>query len=187
MTRIKLVGIALVAMCAIGASIAASAGASTFLLLGTTKAKILSKALATQTFVTKAGTIECTTLTSTGEATVKHSLTFEATVSYTGCKAFGLAATVSPALYEFNADGSVKVLNSITIKALGCVVTIPGGQTLSTITYTNKGLNAIELKPSVTGITSSGSGAACEYASESNGTYTGASLVTAHGGEIEWT
>jgi hypothetical protein len=190
MNRIRLVGLALVAVCAIGVTTAASAGASTFLLLGATTAKLTAKALATQKFVTHAGTVECTTLTTSGEATVKHALVLRATVTYTGCKAFGLAATVSPAEYEFSADGTVTVLKAITIKATECLVTVQGGQTVGPVKYLNNKPNPgeIEIEPSVTNIMSSGTGAACAYALESIGTYTGNSLVAALGGAtIEWT
>jgi hypothetical protein len=187
MNRIKLVGLALVAVCAIGVTAAASAGASTFLLLNATTAKILGKALATQKFLTKAGTIECTGLTATGEVKAKHALDQISIVTYSGCKAFGLTATVSPAEYDFSADNMVTILKTITVKAVGCLVTVPGGQLLSSVTYNNKPAGEIEIVPNVTGITSSGAGAACEYASESNGTYTGASLVATDPGQIEWT
>jgi len=190
MNRIRLVGLALVAVCAIGVTTAASAGASTFLLLGATTGKILGKALATQKFITTAGAVECTALTAAGEVNGTHLLTVKATITYTNCKAFGLSATVSPAEYEFSADdGMVTILKTITIKATGCLVTVPGGQLLSTIQYLNNKPNPgeIEIEPNVTSIKSRGTGAACEYAEEAKGTYTGNSLVAVDPGTIEWT
>jgi hypothetical protein len=171
MKRIKLVGILLVVMSAIGIMITSSASARVFLFIGT--GTLLGKALATQKFVTHAGTVECTALTLTGTVPSLKTLKQKVTVSYTGCKAFGLAATVSPAEYEFNADGTVAVLKAITIKATACLVTVPSGQTVGVIKYLNKPVGHVEIEPEVTGITSSGVGAACEYAVESNGTYTG--------------
>ncbi len=184
MNRMKLVGLMLVAAWAITATPAANAGASVF--LSTVSGKLLSGALATQKFATKAGVVECTGLTAAGEVTALTAEHLKATVSYTGCKAFGLAATVSPAEYEFNASGTVTVLKGITIKATGCLVTVPGGQTVGTVKYLNKPTGEIEVDSNVTGITSSGTGAACEYETEHNGTYSGISLVAVEGGELTW-
>jgi hypothetical protein len=184
MKRIKFVGLALVAVCAVSVVVASSAGAHVF--EASKAGLILGKALATQKFLTHAGLIECTSLTAHGTVTSLKTLKQVAIISYSGCKAFGIAAKVSPAEYEFNADGSVVVLKTITVTATGCTVTVPGGQTLSTLTYTNKPAGEIEIVPNVTGITSSGVGAACEYASESVGTYTGASLTQLDGGSLTW-
>jgi hypothetical protein len=185
MTRIRLVGLALVAVCAISVTTAASAGANP-LFLSTALGKLLAKALATQKFVTHAGTVECTTLTANGSVKSLASATQLAIISYAGCKAFGLAATVSPAEYEFNANGTVLVRKPITIKATGCLVTVPAHQTLGPVQYLNKPAGEIEIEPNVTGITSSGSGVACEYEIESKGTYIGNSLVAVEGGKLSW-
>jgi hypothetical protein len=186
MRRIRIVGLALVAVCAM--SVTATAGASAHDFKASAAGKLTSKALATQKFKTAAGLVECTALHLTSGTAALLSETQTATVQYTGCKAFGLAATVSPAQYEFNANGSVKLLATITITATECTVTVPSAKNtkLSTIKYTNSN-KQIVLEPSVNNITSSGAGAGCKYAEESLGTYTGNSVVGLEsGGTLTW-
>jgi hypothetical protein len=184
MQRIRLIGLAFAAVCAISAIIAASAGAAVFLANKT--GLLLGKALATQKFLTHAGLVECTALTAHGTVTSLKTKKQKAIISYTGCKAFGLAAKVSPAEYEFDAEGKVTILKTITVTATGCTVTVPGGQTVGPVKYLNKVLGEIEIEPNVGGITSVGVGPACEYAEESVGTYTGNSLVQLDGGHLIW-
>jgi hypothetical protein len=184
MKRIKFVGLALVAVCAMSASMAASAGASSFLSTVASGA-LTGKLVSLQKFNTKAGQVECSALTVSGSVITTKATIQAATVNYTGCKAFGLAATITPASYEFNANGGVTVVKTITIKATGCTVIVPGGQKLGTVKYANSG-SEIELTPNVTGITSEGVGAACTYASESKGTYEGKSKTAVVGGTLKW-
>jgi hypothetical protein len=185
MRRIKYVGLALVAVFAM--SVVASASAHEF--EASAPGNLTSKVLQTQTFHTAAGNVECSALHLTGgSVTQLKTGKQEATVQYTGCKAFGLAATISPALYLFDAEGSVKVLKTITITAVGCTVTVPSAKntSLTTIVYKNASGGQITLEPSVKNITSSGTGSACTYAEESLGTYTGTSDVGLVGGTLTW-
>jgi len=184
MKRIKYVGLALVVVCALSAAAVASAGAHDF--SASAVAALKGTAKQTQVFTTAAGKVECSTLSVTSGTTALLALTQSATVQYSGCKAFGLAATVSPAQYVFSADnGLVRIASSITIKATACLVTVPGNQDLTTVAYKNSGAEIV-LEPNVTGITSEGSGAACTYAKESKGTYTGNSSVSIAGGTLKW-
>lgn len=185
MKRIRVVGLAVVAICAMSAMAAASAVAHEF--NATEMGNITSKSLQTQVFHTAAGNVECTAVKVVEGVAVLKSATQTATVQYEKCKAFGLTATVSPAKYEFQANGSVKLLGSITIKATECLVTVPTGQVVGPVSFRNNG-KLVEIVPSVKNITSSGTGTACSYASESVGTYVGTSSVgMASGvGTVEW-
>lgn len=186
MKRISQSGLALVVVCALGAAFATSAMAHSF--SATAMSSVKASADATNVFTTAAGKVECTKLSVTSGSTVLNALTLTATVQYTGCTAFGLSATISPAQYEFNADGTATILKEITIKATLCEVKVPtaGNSGLKTIAYKQNGASAVLVEPNVTGITSSGTGTACKYASENKGTYTGNSHVTAASGNVTW-
>ena len=183
MQRFKPIGLTLAAMFALSAAVTATAGASTF--LSTVTGSIKAVATQTQVFTTAAGKVECTALSATNGSAALSALTQLVVIQYSNCKAFGLAATVSPAHYLFSADnGLVTIDNQITIKATACQVTVP-----PQMVYTVKILDTplwIIFEPNVTGITSEGSGTACTYAKESKGTYTGSSLVSVAGGSISW-
>jgi hypothetical protein len=185
MKRIRYAGLALVVVFAMSAAAAASAGAHEFsaTVMGTVK----GTAKATQVFTTAAGKVECSTLSVTSGQTVLASKTETATIQYSGCKAFGLSATISPATYEFNAEGSVKLAKQISIKATACQVTVPtaGNENLKSVGYKQSGTEVV-IEPNVTGITSEGTGTACTYAKESKGTYTGNSSVSVAGGTVSW-
>ena len=172
----------LVAIGALNAATVTGVSANTF--SASTVAALKGKALQTQVFKTKAGSVECSTLAITSGTSSLSSLTLSDTVQYSGCKAFGLTATVSPADYELNADGSVDLVAEVAIKAIGCVVMIPP-QTLGGLAYKDSGSEVV-IEPKVTGITSEGLGAACAYLKESKGTYTGNSSLSIAGGSIGW-
>ena len=185
MKIMRIAGLALLAVCVTSIT-AATAGAHEF--KSTEMGTLTSKVLQTQKFHTAAGNVECTALHLTSGTAALLSETQTATVAYTGCKAFGLAANVSPAQYEFNANGTVKLLGTVTITATECTVTVPSAKntSLSTIVYKNSG-KSIVLEPTVKNITSSGVGKACTYAEESAGTYSGNSIVGLTGaGTLEW-
>ena len=189
MKRIRTLGIALVAVCALSVMAASSASAQLFHAVEIGSGSLTSKVLQTQKFHTAAGNVECTALHLTGgTVTALLVLVQHVTVAYTGCKAFGLAATISPALYLLSADETVALLSPITITATECTVTVPTTKNnkLSTIAYKNSG-KQIVLEPSVKNITSVGVGKACTYAEESIGTYTGTSIVgLVSGGTLSW-
>jgi hypothetical protein len=150
-------------------------------------ASLKGSADATNVFTTAAGKVECTTLSVLNASTVLGALTLKATVDYSGCTAFTFPATITPAEYEFNADGTATILKEIKINATGCEVKVPvaGNANLSTIAYKNNGTGVL-VEPNVKGITSSGTGFACTYASENKGTYVGNSHVTAASGSVSW-
>lgn len=156
--------------------------------LASSTGKLTVKVLTTSVFTTAAGRIECTAA-SLGEGEVKtlKSLFLLSTVQFTGCKAFGLAAKISSIKVRSTAEGSVSLLRTATVTATGCTVTIASAknQNLHTVKYSNVS-KGIEKVATVSGITSVGTGATCEYAEESKGTFQGDALVNLIGGTLDW-
>jgi hypothetical protein len=191
MSSIKRFRLLLLAVCAISALATSSASASVFLAHppgGVFPVLLLALQTGNQTFTVSSGTVTCTGLKGHGIATTLSTLTQDLTIAYTGCTAFGLAAKVSPVSYRFRADnGLVTLLNTVSITAVACTVTVPStkNQSLQTVKYLNVGREII-LHSEVKGITSSGTGAACTFAEESAGKYTGSSLLIGDGAAVRW-
>jgi hypothetical protein len=186
MIRLKIFAPTLVAVVALGLAGAASASAHEFIAskTGTTKATNTN----TQVFTTPTGRVECTKLTATGKVAALKSKTEASTVKYSGCTAFGLAATITTAKYLFSAEGSVKVTNTITINvpAGSCSVKVgpTGNSALKTIKYVNKS-GKIEVQAGVSGITFTTTGGLCGSGGKT-ATYKGNALNALTGGTLEW-
>lgn len=137
-------------------------------------------------FATKAGKIECTKLSVSGEVEELTSTTQLVTVQYESCTAFGfISAKISPAEYLFMSNGTVDLKKTLTIETVGCVVTAPAQNGLGAVTYTDSG-EGLAIKVNVSGIESEGTGSNCSYAKEKSGTNTGNSFVELAGGKIEF-
>jgi hypothetical protein len=176
MRSIKL-GLGIVAVLIFSVAMTASASAS-LAFLSSAKEKLLSANVAEQVFVTEAGTTECSKATITaGESSGGEATEQAATIKYEGCLAFGFAeVTISPAEYIFLASGEVHIAKLISIKTIGCEVSVPA-QLVGKVDYATKG-NNILLEPLVTGILYTGSGTLCSKTGEfKNGTYKGHSEV----------
>jgi hypothetical protein len=143
--------------------------------------EVTSKSTSTQTFtIGSANVVKCTT--AHGVGTIKSVATTEQhmTVTYSGCSAtfFGFPAgtvDISPATYNFTANGEVHVLSPISIKAtgLGCE-TIVGKQTLKSVSYANSSpIKTITTTANVSGIVST-SPNGCPTGT--TGTYTGTNV-----------
>jgi hypothetical protein len=197
MTRIKLLGLTIVALLALSALAAASASAHEF--IASKKGTATDVGTNTQVFKDepKAVAVECKKTESTEKITSTKTKTQKASVKYTECTAFGFPATISEAKYLFNAEGSVKVENTITVEVpgAGCKVVVgkTGNSKLKTITYENKesgsGHGKVAVKASVSKITSEvkGGGGLCGKEGKlKEGSYTGAALVTLPEGEVSW-
>jgi hypothetical protein len=197
MTRIKLLGLTIVALLALSGLASASALAHEFEASKTGTATDVGTS--TQVFKDEpsAVAVECKKLTSTEKITKTKAKTQKASVKYTECTAFGFPATISEAKYEFSAEGSVKVENKITVEVPGakCKVTVSptGNSKLKTITYTNKesgtGHGKVEVKASVSKINSEvkgGAGLCGKEGKLKEGSYTGSALVSLAGGEVKW-
>ena len=183
MRNVRQLGLVLVAVCAFCAMTAASAVAHPEFLASAIKAQLSGKATQTQKFNTDFGAVECTALTVSGETTALRSTEQEVTVNYKTCKAFGLGATVSPALYLFLSLGNVHILSTILIASASChLLVLP--QTVSKVLYANLS-NEILITPEVSGIAYEGKGPTCS-GSNTNGTYEGKSLLISTGNTLSW-
>jgi hypothetical protein len=140
-----------------------------------------------QVFTTNGGTVTCTKASTTGNVATT-ALEQEVTVNYSGCTAFGFASvTISPATYNLHANGTVDILNTITISVPlgGCTVTVGPQKGKGTVTYTN-GTSDITESSNVTGIVYTTTGGICGSGG-SNGVYKGSNTVTrVGGGFLKW-
>jgi hypothetical protein len=187
MSRIKALVLCAVAVCALSVALTAGASAAEFhasKVGGTLKGTQLN----TQKFKVTGGTVECTKAATSGKTAALLAATQLVTVVYTGCSAFGLGATVTPAQYILNANGTSVVENNITITvaAASCSITVSpsGNGTLKTVVYKNSAGKIIE-ESAVTAITYTSTGGTCG-ASGNNGTYTGNNDVELEGGTLGW-
>jgi hypothetical protein len=169
------------ALCAIGTG---SASAAQFTSSAT--GSFGGHALENQVLTTNAGEVVCTGATSAGPLQNLADTQIHETRTYTGCKAFSVATVhTSPVTLTLTADGTVHVVNPITITPTlfgvsACTITIPA-QTWTGIAYSNVGANNIKVTPMVTGIVYISTGGPCG-ASGSNGTLRGASELNRIGG-----
>jgi hypothetical protein len=178
--KTKSVCVALIAVFAVSVTAVANASANEFLF---SKAGTLSGASVTEQALTTAdGKLECKAAIS-GSVSGTSSSTLTTTVQYEKCAAFGLDLKFSAAEYEYNTNGTVKILKEVTAKATACEIRIPA-QTVTGFTYVNAS-GKLEIVANATHIISEGKDVACEYAKESRGTLTGKSLIELVGGTLE--
>lgn len=158
---------------------------------------ITGKGLTNQVFVTSAGNVTCLKTTVMGffkgikakenEYTAKAHVEM---LTYAECTGFGENVTVSPSEREYNAAGSVKLLNTVTIETMAktCHVTIApaGNEKLEAVSYANLALK-IEHKDALKNISYEPSGGVCgAKKAEVNGEYTGSSEAALAEGILEW-
>ena len=183
MRNVRRLGLVLVAVCAFGALAVSSATAHPEFLSSAVGGQLTGKLIQTQVFNTKFGNVECTALTVSGETIALRSLEQHVTVHYSKCTAFGVTATITPALYLFLSLNAVHVVRPITVTASGCTLTVKP-QTVGAILYSSKGTELI-ITPEVTNIAYEGVGSLCS-GSAKTGTYKGQSLLSLPGGEVSW-
>jgi len=177
--------VAVFALCAIGAANASAAPQFTASATG----ELTGKALETQKFKTNGGTVECKKIDVVATIPAIASPEQHVTIKYTECSAFGFPVDDIHATYLFTADGSVHVVEEISITVTGgifgeCTVKVPK-QTDKSVTYDSVS-GKIKVTPNVTGIKYTSSGGICGSSGE-NGTYTGASEIErVGGGTISW-
>jgi hypothetical protein len=190
MNRIRISGLAILAALALGVVGVASASAHEF-IAKPVKGKVEGVQKGNQVFTLNAGKITCTKLTATGEVMAEISKQTKENFKYSGCLAFGFEAKVSEVKFEFNAEGTVKLENTVTIEvpSAGCHVTLApaGNEALSTITYANKGATELEVSAAAKNIHYEASGGTCGAKSkETNGEYNGKSVVKVKEGSIQF-
>jgi len=191
MSRIRIIGLAIVAVFAFSVVASASASAHTFKATAA-PTKVTGVQTNNQVFVAKTGKeVICKNAAASGEAKEPSEEITAQTVNYTECTAFGQPTKISTAHYKVSAAGTVEIVEPIviTVEGLGggCTVTVSGKQTLGTLTFANEGGKILETS-NVTGIHSKPSGGFCGSATEefTEGTYTGSIRETAEKGEISW-
>ena len=197
MQRLKVVGLALVALFAMSAVAASAASAHEFIgkpVGGTLEGHALNN----QEFTTNGGTVVCKKAATTGEIlqeVLKEEETQLVKVTYTECTAFGQPAKVTPAaeyLLSPNEKATVHNTITITVEGLGggCKVTVEPivkNEKLSKVTYENVGTTKLKEISAVENITYKSSGGFCGTSGE-NGKYKGNSEVEVNkgAGSVQW-
>jgi len=204
MTRLRIVGLALVAIFALAAVSASAASAHTFKAKPTKKVfpvGIQGSATTTQTFTSGFGKVECTKAAATGSASKEAEETTKQVVDYTGCTStLGAVAEPIEAHYLFAANGTenaekrleevVTVEKPITISftGAGCSIKIfatgeEGQKKLGGIKYENNAAKTeLTVNSKTTKIKEKGSGGLCVFGG-TEGTYTGSVKGKFAGGE----
>jgi hypothetical protein len=153
--KLRIIGFALIAICAMGAISAMGAQAKTW-DSGVQTTYYTGTQNGTMTFTTTAGTIKCKLANFKGEATatggsgsVWTRQTIELTPTFADCIGFGQAATITAAGCEFtfNANGTLDSITGCTAGALvvhvvagNCTVTITSQHpTEALMSYSNEG------------------------------------------------
>ncbi len=186
MQRITMFGMVLLAALAVVGVEAVSVSASGHEFIASKTGKTKSKQTDAQVFKTSAGTLECSSVSGTGEIKEGHSTSHKEVFTYSGCGAFGGSVKITPAHFEFSANGPVKLENQIIIEPSDgeCEIVIEP-QTLEQATYTNKS-GKIEAEANAYKIHSKPTGEPCGTVEGTEGTYNGAALGELEGGTIEW-
>jgi hypothetical protein len=185
MQRILILGAALLAIGAYVATDAGSVAASGHEFISSKTGKTKSKYMNAQVFKTSAGAMECEEVTGSGEIKEGKSTTHKEVFTYKDCYAFGGAVRISPADFEFNANGSVVLENTVTIEPTNgeCKIKLEP-QTVEVINYENKS-GKVEADSVASNIHSKGTGGNCG-STNTEGTYDGKVLGEVEGGTIEW-
>lgn len=187
MQRIVMLGAALVAALSIVAVGAGTVSATGHEFVASKLGKTKGQETDAQVFKTGAGTLECSTVTSTGEITELKSAIHKETLSYSNCDALGYSnVKITAVHFEYSANGSARLESSVTItpEGAGCHITIPS-QTVSGISYENKG-KGITATADAINIVSKGSGGTCGNEENSEASYVGTVAAELENGSVEW-
>ncbi len=151
-----------------------------------TAGTIEGKQLGSQKFKVNAGNFECTKATAKGTVVKGSQKNIRETVKYTGCTFFGASMTATPAEYEFNAEGTVSLLNTVTLEVpiAGCQLTVAPASAIKSVAYKNLAGGLLESKLTLTGVPYTTTGGICGTggALEANGALQ-AGLAS---GTLEW-
>jgi hypothetical protein len=203
--NLKVLGLAFVAMMAMGAVMASAAMAVPQFTASSYPAQITgSNTKGSEVFTTEAGKVECDShFISHSQAAASSTLTV--TPTYTSCEAFGfLSATVttegcsyvfhatekvSTGVYKHHVDVVCPAGKSIKISAAGglCKAEIKGQTGLTTVKTTNLEGGTVTVQPEVTKVayTVTTDGFGCPFSGTGNktdGAYTGDVVVSRVGG-----
>jgi hypothetical protein len=192
--KLKTLGLALVAVLAMSAVVASAASAASFTAAKYPTTFTAESAKGNDTFKTEAGTVECKAHFAGSLAAASE--TIQVTPTYTECLAFGLNATVtvpSNCKYEFNANGTVKIISvgttctGFVVHSGTCTTVIkPQGPLSEVHLPANAGKTHVSAQATVTGIAYevTSDGFLCPYngtGAKTGATYTQHSAVTIPG------
>jgi hypothetical protein len=164
--------------------LAASAAAEEFTVSKLGKGKL--DAIAAQRFKTTAGVIECKKASALLEFTALKFIVLKVpSLQYTECTAFGVPATVTPASYEFDANGTMTFAKAITIEpeTLGCTIKFAKKTGAEKVSY-HKHTGKLQFEVGVSALTYTASGGACGVGA-TNGEYDGTLEGEEEGGTFE--
>jgi hypothetical protein len=194
---LSLVAMVLVGAFSTGSALAGGGPNSVFLWTGPLPGLVLVLSDNTQVFTAFSGgtPIECEHFRGHGVASNGKAMsTKEITVTgqYNQCFASIFPATVSPAEFLLNADGSLAVVGKpivITVPAAGCSIKVSNGganTNLRLLLYLNLKEDLL-VHVEIGKLTSISSGGACGTAGEfTEGTYRGLLLAWIDGGTLRW-
>jgi hypothetical protein len=201
MKRINIVGLCVTTALALGVISVANASAAEFIVKKQGTGLVLGKQVGKLAFkIPSAGTVECTEAAgmSLGEATLGKPFPFLLLpLIYEKCTFLGLTATVTEGMYDFNANGTVRVVEKeedkekakrLEISVVGCKVIVgeAGNTALGKVEYVNKAGGEIEIVLKITGATAELVGATCPVKGVvKTAEVTGNLIVMEEGGEIE--
>ena len=192
MKHVKIFGMTVMALLAVSAVGVSGASAALLLFLASTTGLLLGHLVGgPHQFVTEEGTVECEVANAHGTVSSTATEIQAAIVTYEKCKVSGLgvSATITPAEYLFNANGTATLDNLVKVNAGSglCIINIEPQGPLSTIGYDNIAGPPMEILvlANVTGISYEASSVLCPKKGKFNGgTYKGTELVNLDGGEI---
>jgi hypothetical protein len=196
--NLKALGLALVAILALGALSASAAMAETGFHSDEAHTILKGSQIGTDTFTVNAGTVKCGQATYEGTTDEKTETTVTVTPNYSECVAFGFVNTtidVNGCTYEFSSHNNNVVIgcgaNPITVTAFNCWVTVGSQTTNGGITYghtptahevstTGPRPTDIDVTVNISGIhytQHSKSFPGCSNGTRTDGKYTGAATV----------
>jgi hypothetical protein len=184
MKRIAMLGMALLAVVAIGGANAISVSANGHEFIASKLGKTKSQGSGTQVFRASGFAIECATVTGSGTITETHSATHKEALTFGECTGFGGGVSVSTADFDYNANGPATLEKRVLIapEGMSCEIVIEP-QTVEGLTYenvsgklkSNSSIGKIKIKPTST---------ACGTATEAS--YSGTINAELEGGTLEW-
>jgi hypothetical protein len=183
MKRVTMLGMVFLAALAIGGANAISVSASGHEFTASKIGKTTSSGTA-QRFKTSSGTIECAKASGSGEVTALKSTTHKEVLSFSECTGFGKTLTVSPAYFEFNANGPARLEQQVVIKSasLTCEILIEP-QTDESLKYEVSGSD-LKSKAAISNIQIIGTGGVC--GGESEASYGGTIQAELESGTLGW-
>lgn len=116
-----------------------------------------------QVFKDNAGNFTCTKAALTGSVLKGSQKTIRETVKYSGCSFFGSGLTVTPAEYEFNAEGTVSLLNKVTMEDQvgGCHLTVGPASSIKSVVYKDLAGGLLESDLTLSGVPYTSTGGFC--------------------------